>query len=99
MAQASKIFCIYILTNCRNTVLYTGVTSNLKVRIWQHKNKVVEGFSKKYNLDKLAYYEVFGTNAQAAILREQEIKGWTRKKKFTLIVSKNPLLKDLYEEI
>jgi len=89
---------IYILTNKNNNVLYTGVTSNLVKRIWEHKNKIVEGFSKKYNLHKLVYYEFF-ENINQAIIREKQIKAGSRKKKFDLINKFNPDWKDLYNQI
>ncbi|MDR0291452.1 MAG: GIY-YIG nuclease family protein, partial [Elusimicrobium sp.] len=69
----NKSFCVYILTNKNNSVLYTGVTSNLPKRMWEHKEKVVKGFSKRYNLDKLVYYEVF-EQPITAIEREKQIK-------------------------
>ena len=71
---------VYILTNKNNTTLYIGVTSNLVKRIWEHKNKVVEGFSSKYNLDKLVYYEVF-EDIETAINREKYLKGKKRQYK------------------
>lgn len=89
---------IYILTNKSNKVLYTGVTSNLVKRIWEHKNKIVVGFSKKYNLEKLVYYEYF-ENMENAINREKQIKAGSRKKKITLIEKINPKWNDLYEGI
>ncbi len=89
---------IYILTNKNNNVLYTGVTSNLVKRIWEHKNKIVEGFSKKYNLHKLVYYEFF-ENINQAIIREKQIKAGSRKKKIDLINKFNPDWKDLYNQI
>ena len=89
---------VYILTNARNTVLYTGVTSNLIKRVYEHKNKMVEGFTKKYNLDKLVYYEVF-ENIMNAIMREKQIKGWLRSKKIVLIEKNNPHWNDLYAAI
>lgn len=89
---------IYILTNKNNTVLYTGVTSGLKKRICEHKNKIVSSFSKKYNLNKLVYFEVF-ENILDAIKREKQIKAGSRKKKIELVNKINPLWKDLYEEI
>jgi putative endonuclease len=91
-----KIYYVYIATNSRNTVLYTGMTSNLIGRIWQHKNKVIKGFTEKYNICKLVYYEVFD-NPMDAISAEKKIKGWVRKKKIDLIKSKNPEFKDLAE--
>ena len=89
---------IYILTNKNNNVLYTGVTINLVKRIWEHKNKIVVGFSKKYNLEKLVYYEYF-ENMENAINREKQIKAGSRKKKITLIEKINPKWNDLYEGI
>lgn len=79
-----KIFCVYILTNKIYGTLYVGVTSNLPKRVWEHKNKVVEGFSEKYGLDKLVYYEVHD-NAELAIKREKRLKKWDGKWKIELI--------------
>ncbi len=89
---------VYILTNKSNGVLYIGVTSNLTKRIWEHKNKVVEGFSKTYNLNKLVYFEVFDDIVNA-IEKEKILKGKTRLKKINLIENMNPDWKDLYEEL
>lgn len=89
---------IYILFNKRNGTLYTGVTSNLVKRICEHKNKFVEGFTKKYNIDKLGYYEVYDTII-SAIEREKQLKGGSRKQKIQLIESINPHWKDLYDTI
>jgi len=89
---------IYILTNNRNTTLYTGVTSNLKKRVWEHKNNVVKGFTKKYGLHKFVYYEIF-EDIEQAIKREKQIKGGSRQDKISLITKNNPDYKDLYEEI
>ena len=89
---------IYILFNKRNGTLYTGVTSNLVQRIYQHKNKVIDGFSKKYNLDKLGYYEAFD-DIESAIVREKQIKAGSRLNKIKLIESINPDWKDLYDSI
>lgn len=85
---------VYILTNKYNTVLYIGVTNNLERRVYEHKNKLIEGFSKKYNLSKLVYFEEFNS-IDDAIAIEKKLKGWLRSKKITLIVSKNPQWKDL----
>ena|SRR6187402_3486708 len=88
---------IYIITNQYNTTLYIGVTSDLITRVYQHKNKIhIEGFSNKYNLDKLVYYESFSSIAEA-IEREKQIKGGSRKKKIELINSFNAEWDDLYE--
>ena len=89
---------IYILFNKRNGTLYTGVTSNLVRRIYEHQNKLIEGFTKKYGVDKLGYYEVYDNIAQA-ILREKQIKAGSRQNKLKLIESLNPDWQDLYEQI
>ena len=89
--------CIYIVTNKNNHVLYTGVTSNLLRRITEHKEKTVSGFTSKYNVAKLVYYEEYAT-MEEAIAREKQIKGGSRQKKIDLIKSKNPEWKDLYDE-
>jgi putative endonuclease len=86
------------MTNAHNTVLYTGVTNNLACRVYEHKNGLGSVFVKKYNVNKLVYYEV-GDNIHSAIAREKQIKGGSRKKKMDLIASLNPEWKDLYEEI
>lgn len=93
-----KQYFVYIITNEYNTVLYTGITSNLIKRVYQHKNKVVEGFTKKYNVSKLVYYEIY-EDPQTAIEREKSIKNLLRSKKIALIQSKNPNYNDLYDEI
>ncbi len=91
-------YCVYIVTNKNNTTLYTGVTSNLVQRIFQHKSKAVAGFSKKYNLQKLVYYECT-EDVHSAIQREKQIKAGSRKKKIQLIENMNPGWDDLYEGI
>ncbi|MCP4355341.1 MAG: GIY-YIG nuclease family protein [Proteobacteria bacterium] len=93
-----KTYCVYMLTNKVNTVLYTGVTNNLVKRVYQHKNKLVEDFTKRYNVDKLVYYEVFNS-IENAIIREKQIKAGSKNKKLTLINAKNPKMLDLYETI
>ena len=82
------------MTNKIHTVLYTGVTNNIVARNYQHKNKLVKGFTAKYNVNKLAYFKEFGT-ALEAIVEEKRIKGWIRQKKINLINSINPEWKDL----
>lgn len=89
---------IYILFNKRNGTLYTGVTSNLVKRVWEHKQKIVEGFTQKYNIDKLGYYEIFD-DILKAIEREKQIKSGSRTKKIKLIESINPNWQDLYNTI
>ena len=86
------------MSNPGRTVLYTGVTRNLVKRVWQHKEKVADGFTKKYNVDKLVYYEVAEGIAEA-IYREKQIKGGSRKKKLELIQHLNPTWSDLYQQI
>ncbi len=85
---------VYILTNKYNKVLYTGVTNNIKRRIYEHKNKLVKGFTSKYNLNKLVYFEETN-DIRSAIVREKQIKGWLRKKKIELIDRENPTWNDL----
>jgi len=89
---------IYILTNKRNGTLYTGVTSNLVNRVWQHKSNSVDGFSKKYNTHLLVYFEQFD-DMYNAISREKQIKKWKRAWKVRLIEDKNPQWLDLYSEL
>jgi putative endonuclease len=84
-----KVYCVYILANKRNTVLYTGVTSDLRVRIHQHREKLLPGFTNRYNVSKLVYYEA-GYGASGAITREKQIKAGSRQKKIDLINSVNP---------
>ncbi|MGB5530657.1 MAG: GIY-YIG nuclease family protein, partial [Ignavibacteriaceae bacterium] len=81
-----------------NTVLYTGFTNNRDRRVYEHIEKIIEGFTKKYNINKLVYYEIF-SDARNAIIREKQIKAGSRKKKLDLINSMNPEWKDLYPEI
>ena len=88
---------VYVLSNKYNNVIYVGVTNNLTRRVYEHKNKLVEGFTKKYNVDKLVYYE-YTNSIEAAIKREKEIKKWRREKKNKLIESMNPEWKELYED-
>jgi len=87
-------FYVYILTNWNDTVMYTGMTNDLERRLYEHKNKLVEGFTRKYNVHKLVYYER-GTDVHAAIAREKEIKKWRREKKNNLVMTINPTWKDL----
>ena len=90
-----KEYYVYIMSNKRNT-LYIGVTNNLEQRVYQHKNKSIEGFTKKYNINQLVYFES-GDDVTAAIEREKQIKGLLRSKKVELIKTLNPQWKDLSE--
>jgi putative endonuclease len=83
------------MTNQRRTVLYVGVTSDLPKRAWQHQNKIVSGFTKKYNINKLIYFERFD-NIESAIIREKQIKKYSRRKKVMLINKFNPEWEDLF---
>ncbi len=94
----NKQFYVYIMTNKNNTVIYTGVTNNLKRRVYEHKTKLIEGFTKKYNIDKLVYYEIF-EDSYNAIAREKQIKGGSRQKKIDLINNMNKEWRDLYSNL
>jgi len=89
-----KNYYVYIITNKYNDVLYTGVTNSLERRIYEHKNKLIDGFSKKYNLNKLVYFEQF-MDVNDALSAEKRIKGWLRQRKIDLIESLNPDWNDL----
>ena len=89
---------IYILFNKKNGTLYVGVTSDLIKRIYEHKNKIIDGFTKKYAIDKLGYYEIY-EDIESAIQREKQIKSGSRKKKIELIETMNPDWNDLYYQI
>jgi putative endonuclease len=96
--QQPRRFHVYIMTNNpKSAVLYIGITGDLRRRVWQHKNKLVPGFTSRYNLTRLMYYEQF-VYPDAAISREKEIKGWRRSKKIALIESMNPTWDDLAKE-
>jgi len=88
------MYYVYILTNQYNTVVYTGVTNNLERRLYEHRNHLVDGFTKRYNLNKLIYFETT-SDVRSAIEREKQIKGWTRAKKNALIESVNPKWNDI----
>jgi putative endonuclease len=93
-----KEYYVYILTNKNNTVLYTGVTNNLIRRVYEHKNHLVKGFTQKYNIEKLAYFEQT-SSIESAILREKQIKAGSRQKKIDLINTINSKWEDLYNQI
>jgi len=93
-----KQFFVYVMSNGpRSASLYTGITGNLTRRVWQHKNHLIHGFTSRYNLTRLIYYEAFAY-PDAAIEREKEIKGWRREKKLRLIQSMNPRWDDLAKD-
>ncbi len=89
------MYFVYILTNVRHTVFYTGVTNDLVRRVHEHKQKLIEGFTKRYNITEVVYFEEH-EDIQNAILREKVIKGWRREKKLDLIRKENPEMQDLY---
>jgi putative endonuclease len=89
---------VYLVVNKYNNVLYVGVTNNLIRRIYEHKNRLVKGFTHKYNVNRLVYYEVC-PDILVAITREKQIKGWAREKKNKLINMMNPNWDDLYESL
>ena len=89
---------VYILANKRNGTLYTGVTSNLPQRVWQHKNDLVEGFTKRYGVHTLVWYETHET-MESAMTREKALKEWNRAWKIRLIEANNPTWRDLYQDV
>lgn len=89
-----KHYCVYLLTNWNHKVMYVGVTNDLGRRIFEHKNKLVKGFTEKYNITKLVYFEETA-DVRAALAREKEIKKWRREKKNNLVLSMNPEWRDL----
>ncbi|MFH1873735.1 MAG: GIY-YIG nuclease family protein [Pseudomonadota bacterium] len=93
-----KKYYVYILTNKNKTTLYIGITSDLIKRISEHKNKLLEGFTEKYNVDRLVYYECYD-DPENAILREKRLKKWNRQWKIELIEKMNKGWKDLYDEL
>lgn len=93
-----KSYYVYILTNKSNTVLYVGMTNNLNRRVYEHQNKLIKGFTSKYNLNKLIYYEETN-DVKTAIAREKEIKKWRREKKINLIETINPKWSNLNKDL
>lgn len=91
-------FYVYILANYNNSCTYIRVTNNLIRRVYEHKNKIIEGFTKKYNITKLVYFEIY-QDIENAILREKQLKNWNKAKKRNLIETKNKEYNDLYELI
>jgi putative endonuclease len=94
----NKQFYVYIMASQPNGTLYTGMSSNLGQRVWHHKNNMVDGFTGKYNVKHLVYFEVHDS-AESAITRERQIKKWRRKWKLRLIEAQNPQWEDLYSKI
>ena len=88
---------VYILTNSSNKVMYIGITNNLERRVFEHKHKLIDGFTKRYHVHRLVFYEQT-SDVNAAIAREKQLKGWVREKKNRLVESQNPQWKDLSEE-
>ena len=95
--QNQHNYYVYITTNKRHTVLYVGVTSSLERRVWEHKHKIAKGFTKRYNVDSLVYYEHFDF-IESAIEREKKLKKLSRRNKVLLITRFNPKWKDLLDE-
>ncbi len=87
---------VYILTNKRGNVMYVGVTNNLERRLYEHKHELIDGFTKRYHVHKLVYYEQY-SDINDAIAREKQLKGWTRKRKNALVMTANPSWNDLSE--
>jgi putative endonuclease len=94
---AENRYCVYVMTNWNNRVMYVGVTNDLERRLYEHKNKLIKGFTEKYNVNKLVYFEETA-DVLCAIAREKEIKRWRREKKDALVQSTNPEWRDLSEE-
>jgi putative endonuclease len=94
----SKEYYVYILSSKRNGTLYIGVTSGLAKRVYEHKNNIIDGFTKKYNVHSLVYYEMMN-DVECAIRREKQLKKWNRKWKINLIEKNNPYWEDLYYEL
>ena len=96
--KSEKQFVVYILASKRNGTLYTGITSDLSKRVWEHKSDAVPGFTAKYGVKRLVYYEVH-ESAESAIRREKQIKKWNRTWKLQLIEKNNPTWRDLFKEV
>lgn len=96
--QALKQPCVYLLASRKNGTLYAGVTSDLIKRVWEHKNDLVEGFTRRYGIHNLVWYELH-ENMESAISREKTIKGWKRQWKLELIEKENPQWQDLYDKL
>jgi putative endonuclease len=97
-ARMQKQYCVYIMTNQRHTVLYAGVSGDLQRRVFQHREKLLPGFTSRYNVSKLVYYECT-EDASAAIAREKQIKAGSRRKKIELVNRLNPEWRDLFDDL
>ena len=93
-----KLYFVYIMTNAKHMTLYTGFTNDLKARVWSHKGRFVEGFTKKYHIDMLVYYDAT-ESVESALTREKQIKAGSQQDKIDLIDSMNPEWRDLYDEL
>jgi len=93
-----KGYYIYLMTNYTNTAIYTGITDNLVRRVYEHKNKIIKGFTGRYNVSKLVYFEQY-EDIRDAIAREKQLKAGSRQKKIDLIIKDNPNYEDLYPKI
>ena len=93
-----KQYYVYLMTNYTNNVIYTGVTKDIVRRTYEHKHQLIKGFTSKYNVSKLVYFELFD-DTKTAIAREKQIKAGSRQKKINLIIKNNPKFRDLYGEI
>lgn len=98
MTSGNKRYFVYILSNFKRNVLYVGVTNNLIRRVYEHKENMIDGFTKDYQVHDLLYFEEYG-DPKTTIAREKQIKNWTRRKKNALIAKQNPTLKDLYKTL
>lgn len=98
MRPSPKQFYVYIMANRTNVAIYTGVTSSLQRRIWEHKEKLIPGFAERYDICKLVYYEILA-DAESAILREKRLKGSSRARKNRLVNGMNPEWRDLCDEL
>lgn len=96
--MSEKVYCVYLLTNWNDEVMYRGVTSNLKKRVSEHREKLVKGFTEKYNVKKLVYFEQTG-DIYSALRREKQLKNWKREWKNELVDKFNPEWKDLFDTI
>ena len=95
--EPNMTYYVYILTNWNNTVMYIGITNDLERRLYEHKHQLLDGFTKRYNVHRLVYFEQAG-DVRVAIAREKQLKGWSRKKKNALVSDMNPAWRDLSDD-